>query len=72
MTKSLLGLGFLLLGLLIAWYSEPLARAATSINKHISGLVLPIKWGRTMNLIAGILWAIYGLLLTFHLAPLPR
>lgn len=71
MKQSLIGLGLALVGLLIARFNEPLARISSSMNRWTGSLDLPVKWARWFNLLAGVLWLVYGLLVVFHLAPLP-
>ena len=71
MYQTFLGLGIALVGLLVIVFAERLARISRAIGKHTYSLVLPLKWGRAINIVAGVLWLLYGLLMTFHLTTAP-
>ena len=71
MYQTLLGLGFSVVGLLMIVFSERLAGISRAIGKRTYSLVLPLKWGRTINIAAGTLWLLYGLLMVFHLTAAP-
>jgi hypothetical protein len=58
--------GFSLIGLLLIVFGERLARISRAIGKRTYSLVVPLKWGRRINIAAGVLWLLYGLLMTFH------
>lgn len=70
MKQFLFGLVIFLVGLGLLVFSQVLARVSRTLNKHL-GTRWPLKLYRIMNVIAGILWMAYGLLVMLGIQRLP-
>lgn len=68
--QTLLGLVIFFVGLGLIAFSQPLAGISKRINDKVS-VAWPLKFYRIMNVIAGILFLAYGLLMALGLARFP-
>ena len=69
MSQTLLGLGMVVVGLLIAIFSGPIARFNIAMNKRLLGVELPFEWSRAGGVIVGALISFSGLLTLLRLPP---
>jgi hypothetical protein len=67
MKQTLLGLGMTIVGLLVVVFNEPLARFSDVMGNLTGGLTIPRKWNRAINVAAGLILLIGGLLTIFRL-----
>ena len=70
MKQTLIGLGCVLLGLLLVVFSEPLARTSHAINKYLGPFRPPLELARAMNVLAGVMAIISGILFLFRVLSL--
>ena len=68
--QTLLGLVMFFVGLALVVYSQRLARISKGINDRIN-IAWPLTLYRIMNVISGILFLAYGLLMVLGLARFP-
>ncbi len=60
----------ILVGLLMAIFSAPIAQWHVAINKRLFGFELPFKWVRATTGLIGALLSFSGLLTLFRLPPI--
>ena len=69
MSQTLLGLVLILVGLLIAIFSAPIAQWHIAINKRLLGVELPFGWFKATTVLIGAVISFSGLLTLFRLLP---
>ena len=70
MSQTLLGLGMILVGLLMAIFSAPIAQWHIARNKRLFSVELPFGWLRATTVLIGALLSFSGLLTLLRLPPI--
>ena len=70
MSQTFLGLAMILVGLLWAIFSGPIARFQNALNKRVLGVEIPLEWGRTVGVLLGALLSFCGVLTLLRLPPI--
>lgn len=70
MSETLYGLALILVGLLMAIFSTPIARWHNAMNKRLLGVELPFAWVRGSTVLIGALISFSGLLALLRLPPI--